>query len=116
MFSTLTKSGLTKILCFLILIGAFYNSYAQVVQTKRFEIGIGSSFESYSVVPLDTGGIVLYRSFTGPTENQLEITRLDTALQVIWKGFLPVSKELSVVSAKMVANKIYIFFEDRNSN
>jgi hypothetical protein len=80
------------------------------------EISIGSSIESYSVIPLDTAGIALYRSFMGPDQNQIEITRLDTALQVIWKGFLPVPRELSLVIAKTVSNKIYFFFEDKSSN
>src|SRR5258708_31879204 len=48
---------------------------AQVMQTKRFEIPIHQDFESHQVVPLDTSGIILYRNYTGPKENQLELMR-----------------------------------------
>src|SRR3954468_389789 len=116
MFSTSTKSALSKFffLCFVI-----FGSYAvpaQVTQNGRAEIGISSSMESYSVVSLDTAGIILYRSFIGPKENQLELIRLDTALHNVWQGFLSMPKGLSLVSAKTTANRIYFFLEGKTTD
>ncbi len=116
MFSTSIKSGLTRsIFCIGLLISTAYILPAQVVQNGRMEIPISNSNESYSVLSLDTAGILLYRSFIGPKENQLELIRLDTVLHLVWKGFLPVPKEFSVVSAKTVANKLYFFLENKTT-
>ena len=75
------------------------------------EIPINSEVESYSAVSLDTAGIALYRAFIGKDEDQLELTRLDTSLHQVWKGFLPVPKGFSLASAKAADNKIYFFYK-----
>ncbi len=86
-------------------------AYPQVYQNGRFEIPINTDIESYSVVPVDTAGILLYRNFIMPKENLLELTRLDTAFQKVWKGYFPIPKELSFVYAKAVDRKVYFFFK-----
>jgi len=79
------------------------------------EIPIASNVESYSVISLDTAGVALFRSFIGPKEAVIELIRMDTALQQVWKGFLPVPKGLSFVSAKTVDQKMFFFFEGRQA-
>jgi hypothetical protein len=116
MFSTSTKSALSKFFFLCFLISVSYAVSAQVTQNGRAEIGISSSMESYSVVSLDTAGIILYRSFIGPKENQLELIRLDTALHNVWQGFLSMPKGLSLVSAKTTANRIYFFLEGKTTD
>jgi len=116
MFSTSIKLGLIRsFLCISFVILSVHTLHAQVLQTKRLEIGVASTFETFSVVSLDSSGIALYRSFIGSTENQLEIIRLDTALNQIWRGFLPVPKGFSVAIAKSVANKLYFFLENKTA-
>ncbi len=75
------------------------------------EIPINADIETYSVIPLDTAGIVLYRNFIGPKENILELTRVDTAFKTVWKGYLPVPKEFSFIYAKAVNQKLYFLFK-----
>ena len=117
MFSTSTRSeSIRSIFCFLFLTQLSFALHAQVVQSGRIDIPINNNIETYSVVSLDTAGVVLYRSFIGPNENQVELIRMDTSLRVLWKGFLPVPKGLSVVSAKTVANKIFFFFEGQTTS
>ena len=114
MFSISIKSGLIRIFFFTsFLIHTGNILHAQVLQNGRVEIGIASSFETFSVVSLDSSGIALYRNFVGATENQLELIRLDTALNQVWRGFLPIPKGFTVASAKTVANKLYFFFENK---
>jgi len=116
MFSTSIKSRLIRnLFCTCLLIHIAYILQAQVIQNSRVEIGVSSSFDSYSVVSLDSLGIALYRNFTGPAENQLEIIRLDTALNQVWKGFLPIPKGYTVASAKSVANKLFFFLENKTA-
>ncbi len=116
MFFISIKSKWAKSVFFLTLACVSISSLAQVVQTGRLEVPIGHDFETYSVVPLDSSGLALYRSFEGPKENQLELTRLDTALQQVWKGFLPVPKGFSVASAKATNNAIYLFLKSTVPN
>jgi hypothetical protein len=101
---------------FIILFGFSLSAaaYSQVFQNGRFEIPINNDIESYSVLPIDTAGIVLYRNFIGPKENLLELTRLDTVFNSIWKGYLPVPKEYSFVFAKAVDSKVYFFFKPQD--
>jgi hypothetical protein len=86
---------------------------AQVIQNGRLEIPIFSNAESYSVISLDTAGVALYRSFIGSNEDVVELVRMDTALHQVWKGYLPVPKGLSIVSAKTVDQRIFLFFEGK---
>ncbi len=109
MFFTSTKSRWINFSWILFCVA--FEAGAQVTQTKRFEIPIHQDFESHQVVPLDTSGIILYRNYTGPKENQLELMRLDTALNQVWKGFIPVPKDFSYASAKENNGKVYFFFK-----
>ncbi len=108
MFFMLTKSNCKLIFLFLF---GFATAYPQVYQNGRLQIPINADIETYSVVPIDTAGIVLYRNFIGPKENMLELTRFDTAFKNVWKGYLPVPKEFSFVYAKAVDQKLYFFFK-----
>src|SRR5947207_1920064 len=110
MFSTSIKSGWTRsFFCFLFFTLLSLAAEAQVIQNGRMEIPINNDIEAYAAVSLDTMGIVLYRGYIGKDENQLELIRLDTTLQQVWKGFLPVPKGFSLLSAKAADNKIYFF-------
>src|SRR5260221_6363069 len=109
MFFTSTKSRWINFSWILFCVA--FEAGAQVTQTKRFEIPTHQAFESHQVVPLDSSGIILYRNYTGPKENQLELMRLDTALNEVWKGFLPVPKDFSYASSKEDNGKVYFFFK-----
>src|SRR5271165_381003 len=100
MFFTSIKLKWIKLYFFLVFATIFFSSRAQIVQYGRLEMPIDSDNEFYSLVPLDTAGLVLFRNFTGPKENQLELTRLDTALKVVWKGYLPIPKQFSFAGVK----------------
>jgi hypothetical protein len=108
MFFTSIKLKWTSSLLFFFYMGTSAN--AQVTQTSRIEIPIHQDIESYNVVTVDTSGIVLYRNFSGSIGNQLELTRLDTALVKVWKGYMPVPKGYNLVKAKAVNSKVYFFF------
>lgn len=86
-------------------------SSGQVLQNGRYEVGISQDIESHQIVSLDTSGLVLYRNFIGPKENQIELTRLDTALNRLWHGFLPVAKGYTFAHALADQSKVYFFFK-----
>jgi hypothetical protein len=99
---------LNKLLLF-ILVSTCLTGYAQIDQTKRYESPIGGEFQSYSVAPLDTSGVLIYRRYSGPQGDQLELVRLDTAFQEVWKGYLPIERDLLLLSVKIHRGKIYLF-------
>ncbi|HCW06148.1 MAG TPA: hypothetical protein DGG95_02145, partial [Cytophagales bacterium] len=109
MFFTSTKSKFLSI-CYLFSF-IVLNTVAQVHQTNRKEFLITRDMEAHAVMPVDTMGIILYRSYLGIKENQLEITRLDTALQQIYRGFLPVPKEFMLAHVKANRSRIYFLFK-----
>src|ERR1041385_5099839 len=94
MFFTSTKLKWISLLFSFFCIGA--SADAQVTQTRRIEIPIGRDIESYNVVTLDTSGIILYRNFSGPGGSQLELTRLDTAFNKVWKGYMTYPKKYNL--------------------
>src|SRR6185369_999920 len=98
MFFISTKLRWINFSCFFFCAAVYSN--AQVTQTRRIEIPIQQDFESHNVVTLDTSGIILYRGFVNPTGNHLELTRLDTAMSMVWKGAVPVPKGFTLIKAK----------------
>jgi hypothetical protein len=113
MFLTI-KPKQKRVLISILLTLASFLLRAQVIQTGKMETPIKLDLETYSVVSLDTSGIMLYRSFIGDKEDQLELTRLDTSLLQIWKGFVPVPKEFRLVDAKVNSGKVFFFFKNQN--
>ncbi len=109
MFFTLTR--LKQASYFLLILFACRFAKAQVEQTGRIQVPIQNDIEAFSIASLDTSGILLHRSYLGPKEGQLEVIRLDTALHQVWKGFITIPKELSLVSTKTAYNKIYFFYK-----
>lgn len=93
----------------LILLTTGLSGYAQIEQTQRFESPIGGEFQSYSVAPLDTSGVLIYRRYSGSEGDQLELVRLDTAFREVWKGYLPIARDLLLLSVKIHLGKIYLF-------
>lgn len=114
MFSTLTRSKWISLVC-LLLCANFYAN-AQVTQLKRLEIPINQDIEAYNVVPLDSSGIILYRSFGGPGGGQLELTKLDTSLTQLWKGYVTVPAGFTLIKPKTTRDAVYFFFKSYAQN
>jgi hypothetical protein len=114
MFFTSTKLKWINFLLFLFCIEASAN--AQVTQPRRIEIPINRDIESYNVITLDTSGIILYRNFSGPAGTQLELTKLDTALTKVWRGYMPVAKGYNLLKAMTANSKVYFFFNGGPKN
>jgi hypothetical protein len=114
MFFILIKSRRSSGLFFFLILFPFILR-SQVIQSGRIELPIQYDIETYSAISLDTSGIVLHRSFAGAKEDQLELTRLDTGLHQVWKGFLPIPKGLTIAKTKASDGKIYFFFKNSAS-
>ncbi|GHN00854.1 hypothetical protein WSM22_23430 [Cytophagales bacterium WSM2-2] len=113
MFFTSIKSKLNKAVFFTLCLVSSW-AKAQIEQNNRIELKVASDREAFSILPLDSSGILLYRFYLGPigsTKDQVEVMKLDTALQVQWRGFMGVPKGNSLASVSMLEQKIYFFFK-----
>jgi hypothetical protein len=85
-----------------------------VIQSARFELPFAETDNvSYNVIPAGEKGIVLYRSaITKDNQTGVEIIRLDTALVLQWKGFIPIPKEMLVEQASLSKDNLFILLRD----
>jgi len=109
MFSMSTKSKWIKTCLFLFFLATTVQ--AQVDQGKRVELRVMGDLDAFSLVPLDSAGLLLYRTYSGPKEDQVEVACLDTALQFLWKGFIAVPKGNLLTSVSALNGRIYFFFK-----
>jgi len=84
-------------------------SQAQIEQQKRLEVPIFFEQEGYSLLPLDSSGVVLYRLFTNGEQQQTELTCLDTTFQQTWRGFLTLPQGFSFIKTTASNGRIYVF-------
>lgn len=83
----------------------------QVEQTGRLEIPIDHEFQNFQVASLDSSGVLTYRRFGNAKGDQLELTRFDTTFQEVWKGYLPVARQLVLSSVKIFRGRIFLFLK-----
>lgn len=99
------------LLIFLLLWSA--TTYAQVRQV-RFEIPLASQrSEGYQTLSLKDNGLALYASVIGKEQNAIELIRLDTAFRELWKGFIPMDRNLYIAASKEYDDKLHFLLKDR---
>jgi hypothetical protein len=89
-------------------------AFAQLDQS-RFEVPLfGAEEIQPSVISLGTDGLLLYRRFTAFRDtDQLEVTRLDTAFQPVWSGFVDIDNNLSLVDTDASERRVHILLRNR---
>jgi hypothetical protein len=87
--------------------------HGQVDQIGRFELPIteeGDPF--YSVVSAHTDGLVIFRKLLGKGTDEMQVIRLDTSLNEIWRGFVSLEKDLSLRYARTYQNNLYVLLKN----
>ena len=88
-------------------------SFAQVSQV-RFELPLRENqHEAYKTITLANQGILLYSLFYGPVENAIEVIRLDTAFNNLWRGFIGIKKNLILITAQRYGDQVFMLMKDR---
>jgi hypothetical protein len=90
------------------------NTFAQVLQPQRFEVPLGSTEPKFEVIPASANGLFLYREFTGPAEDAVQLVKLDTAFNQQWGGYVPVERDYLIMGKKAFHNKLYLLLRYRN--
>lgn len=89
------------------------SAFAQVSQS-RFELPLrGNQSEAYRTLSLDDHGLLLYGLFIGKEDNAVELIRLDTTFKEVWKGFLPVPRNLFITGSRVFNDKVFLLLKDR---
>ncbi|MFM8848897.1 MAG: hypothetical protein ACKOE5_00665 [Cytophagales bacterium] len=88
---------------------------AQVEQTARWEIPLNQDGEVYKVATADSLGAVVYSKNQGQSIDQLELIRLDTTLNEVWKGYINLEKFLVVSFVHFFEKKLYLLLSYANN-
>jgi len=115
MFSTLIKWKLNRLLAPVLWTTLLiHSSFAQVQQPQRFEVSLGDSEPSFEVTSSEYG-LFLHRHLLTPTNGQIELIRIDTALTVSWQGMIPVDENLVPVGKKAEGENAFFLLRYNNS-
>jgi len=88
---------------------------AQVQQIDRFEIAINNDeISDFSTVSAGENGLMIYRRIYSLKSDQLEIIRVDTTLQEVWKQRVDIAKNLQVARSAVKDNILFILFTSGN--
>lgn len=90
--------------------------FGQVEQPNRIEIPIPEEGkENYTVVSAQMDGLVLYQKLRGKRDDQLEIIRLDTLLNEVWKGYIGLERDLVPVFKTVYQNVLFILLKNQDA-
>ncbi|MFN8342485.1 MAG: hypothetical protein U0V64_12505 [Cyclobacteriaceae bacterium] len=87
--------------------------YSQVDQAGRFEMSLEANEVFPLALPAADQGVLLYRKFIGRTEDPMELIQLDTALNEVWKGYVPVKKDYAIVRTSYLNKTAYLLLVNR---
>lgn len=88
-------------------------SSAQVVQTGRVELVVKGHEENYTAIGLGSSGMMLYRRVAGKKDDEIEFSKLDTALRQQWNGKIVIEKNLVFLRAKAYKDRLFILLSER---
>jgi hypothetical protein len=116
-YSILIRSSFDKARLFQAFLLLFFFSNtttAQVIQTSRYEIPLLQD-ERFEIIPANDFGLYLYRFYPGFNENdQVQIVRLDTALNEKWSGLLPVPRNYNLIGKRALDRKLFLIYRYRD--
>ncbi|MBY0433767.1 MAG: hypothetical protein K2U26_06625 [Cyclobacteriaceae bacterium] len=89
---------------------------SQIEQVGRVELLAQNDDENepLKAMALDKKGLLLYRRLRGKKEDQIELTKLDTALHENWKGYITISKNLMLLRVQHWQELMFLLFKDRD--
>lgn len=83
---------------------------AQIKQSLRYEIPLANWEGNFEIIPADTSGLYVYRTFAGFPDDQLQLIKLDTAFHEKWSGYLAIEKNYALMGQRSFGNKLFLLF------
>lgn len=87
---------------------------AQITQTIRYEAASVSDKENFNVTSLGSSGILLHRQINTENFGNIELVKLDSSLQEIWQGYIPIDYAYSISHYRMFNNKFTVLLKTTN--
>jgi hypothetical protein len=92
-------------------------AYSQVAQAARYELPLYDTYaRPYSVISLNTAGLLIYGTVLADGIESAEVIRIDTTLNEVWRGYIKLDKHSVVLMAQSVEDRALILLKDRFSN
>lgn len=102
--------------CYIIFASTYFISLSQTLQTERYETLIQEGEkEPYKVVSAKEQGIVLFRRLTESKENILELVRVDTALNEVWRGSVQLNSDEIVLFTYAKQDFLYLLIKSKSN-
>src|ERR1700752_805103 len=81
-------------------------AHAQVAQSGRFEIPLyDNSSKPYAVSGLGKNGLLIYGSVLADGVEAVELIRVDTTLNELWRGYIKLESHFNIVMAQSTEEK-----------
>ncbi len=88
----------------------------QILQTARYETVLNDNDRNYyKTVSTHELGVILFRGLSDAKKDQLEIIRVDTALQEKWRGYLELDRSTNFAFSYVRDNMLYLLFKSRDA-
>lgn len=115
MFTMSTKSSWTRegrLILLLLLLSVL--ARAQMVQSAHVEIPLSERENEYfSIISAEEAGVLLYRrARTEKFQPGLEVIRMNNQLREMWRGFIPLERNILVPRAIIHQNHLYLLIEN----
>jgi len=89
---------------------------AQLMRNGRFEITeLDWDAETFEVISAREAGLFLHRPVVTKEGSSLELIRLDTALNEVWRGFIPIDNRLHMLFSEVKDDRMFMLLKDRTS-
>jgi hypothetical protein len=113
----LTRLRLARIATILFSLCCTPTVFAQIEQLAHFQMpGEEMNQEPYKVVSAAHEGLLICRNLPSTENDQLEITQLDTTLNIGWRGMIPIEKNLRLLDTKVSNGILFLLFKSRAFN
>lgn len=89
------------------------NAWGQPMQEHRFELTLAANEEDdFKVVSAQDNGLMVHRRIIELQMDQLEIIRIDTSLQEVWRKKIPLGKDIELVKAQVKDETLFMLFKN----
>ncbi len=114
MFFTSTNLKQSRVLLLLVLLSALTTvaGQAQIEQINRFEIAINNNESSdFSTTSAGKSGLMIYRRIYQAKIDKLEVIKIDTSLQEVWRKQINMAKDQMAVRSVVKDDILFILFK-----
>lgn len=91
-----------------------FSVFGQIQQSGRYETPLlENEKDFYKVVSVQEEGVILYRTLFFVQGNQIELVRVDTTLQEVWRGFVQLQVNEVVLFSCVKHDMLYLLIKNR---